>query len=128
MKNLILAIIPLFALTLSGCIIVSDDGDSSLTIENESTYDIYEVYLTEVGSRDWGPDLLRGTLRPGDYLVIDYIECGNYDALVVDDTDLPCELRNFRLCFDDAVWVITDRTLDACYRGSATAAPASDKE
>lgn len=99
-------------LTLAGCVI--GDGDSSLTLYNESSYALDEVYLAEEFDSDWGPNLLRSPLFPGDELVIVDIECGTYDALVVDETGVECELRNLDLCLDDDGWVIDDSTLDAC--------------
>jgi hypothetical protein len=102
--------------SLGGCIIVSDD-DSTLTLVNDSSYVLEEVRLAEINDPDWGPNLLPRPLFPGDELVITDIDCGTYDVLVVDETDLDCELRNLNLCFDDELWVIDDVTLDFCAFG-----------
>lgn len=100
------------AASTAGCVI--SDGDSSLTIANESSYTLFEVYLAEESDPTWGPNLLPQPLFPGDDLIITEIDCGTYDVLVVDETDVECELSNLDLCLDDDVWVIDDFTLDVC--------------
>lgn len=114
MKKRLLAI-PLFVMLMalgSGCIIA--DNDSSLTIDNASSYALYEIYITEIGNPSWGPDMLGGDiLLPGEALTV-LLDCGDYDALVVDEDGIQCELNGLDLCFDDAVWVIDDFTLNTC--------------
>jgi len=100
------------ALGSTGCIIT--DGDSSLTIYNESDYTLYEVYLAEESDPSWGPNLLPQPLFPGDDLIITDIDCGTYDVLVVDEFNVECELRGLDLCLDDDSWVIDNFTLDVC--------------
>ena len=98
------------AATLAAC-----GGDSSLTIENDSSYALTEVYLAPVDTVTWGPDLLRGDiLLPGEQLVIDSVDCDTYDVMVVDDTDTDCVLSDLDLCFDDALWRIDDIDLAIC--------------
>ena len=96
-----------------GCIIESDEDadDSTLLIANDSDYEIWEIYLTEVDNPNWGPNLLGADyLAPGeDFLVVD-IECDFYDALLVDEEGVECELLDQDLCFDDATWVIRNNT------------------
>lgn len=113
-----LAAVALAAAPLGGCIITDDDGDSSLTVQNDSSYLIYEIRVTDVGSTNWGPNLLGGDiLRPGEALTI-LVDCGFYDVLLVDDTGADCVLYDLDLCFDDAVWVIDNVELDACVGSS----------
>jgi hypothetical protein len=96
-----------------GCIIVSDEDavDSTLLIANDSDYEIWEIYLTEVDNPNWGPNLLGADyLAPGEeFLVVD-IECDYYDALLVDEDGVECELLDVDLCFDDATWIIRNNT------------------
>lgn len=88
---------------------------SELTIENASNFDIYEVYLAPVGSNNWGRELLGNViLRPDDLLTIYDIECGVYDAMVVDEFNNECVLPELDLCANDAYWLITDFTLSVC--------------
>lgn len=93
---------------------VASDGDTSLTIANRSSYFLDEIHLAEVSDPSWGPDLISGSLAPGEDLIITQIACGTYDVLVVDETGVDCELQNLELCFDSDVWVIDDVILDVC--------------
>ena len=98
-----------------GCIIESDEDadDSTLLIVNDSDYEIWEVYLAEVGTRTWGRNLLGADyLAPGEELLIVDIECDYYDALLIDEDDVECELLDVDLCFDDATWYIRNNTCD----------------
>jgi hypothetical protein len=90
-------------------------GDSSLTINNDSSYTLFEINLAAIDDPNWGPDLLGGTvLDPGDSLVITDIDCDTYDVRVVDDTGAECILESLDLCFDDAVWHLDDIDLALC--------------
>ncbi len=98
----------------TGCIITTDDEDSSLTIENESSFVLVDVAVAEVGvDDDYGPNLLDDPLFPGDSITI-LLDCGTYDALIIDEDDFDCELQGLDLCFDDAVWTIDDVELATC--------------
>jgi len=90
-------------------------GDSSLTINNDSSYTLFEINLAAIDDPNWGPDLLGGNvLDPGDSLVITDIDCDTYDVRVVDDTGAECILESLDLCFDDAVWHLDDIDLALC--------------
>lgn len=90
-------------------------GEGSFTIDNDSRYDIYEVYISETRDGRWGPDLLGGgVLRPRDSITVD-VDCGFYDALIVDEGGYECELVGVEVCEANTVWVIDNRTIDRCY-------------
>jgi len=99
----------------SACIV---EGDSSFTVANESDYVLLEVNLSPEGSFSWGQNLLgRDVLFPGEAITVDFVSCDYYDARVIDDTNLECVLQGLDLCFDDAIWVIDNFTLDVCAFG-----------
>lgn len=88
----------------------STTSDSTFAVRNESDYEIHELYVTSVGSSTWGPNLLGGdVLLPDETIHLD-IDCGTYDAMLVDETNTTCEISNLSLCFDDADWVIRNNT------------------
>jgi hypothetical protein len=98
----------------TGCIITTDDGSSTLEIYNDSTYDIYQVFVTDENSGSWGPDLLGSDiLYPGESLVVD-VDCGYYDVRVVDELDAVCDFYSVDLCYNDEAWSITDSLLASC--------------
>ena len=105
-------LLALSALSSSACVIVADDdSESTLLVANDSDYFIYELYLTEVDNPDWGRNFLAGDfLAPGEDFLITDIECDFYDALLVDEDGVECELLDVDLCFDDATWVIRNNT------------------
>ncbi|HWO23842.1 MAG TPA: hypothetical protein VNO30_34105 [Kofleriaceae bacterium] len=93
----------------AGC---TSDGpaDASLTVVNNSNFVIEEIYLTDVDARGWGANLLSGdALYPGEDLVL-AVDCGLYDALLVDEDGVECELESIDLCFNDATWHIYNNT------------------
>lgn len=101
-------------LLASGC--TDDDGevgdipDASLRVVNDSDFVIEEIYLTEIDNPDWGPNLLRGdVLFPDEDLTLG-VACDFYDALIVDEDGVDCELHDLDLCLNDADWVIRNNT------------------
>lgn len=109
MKRLIApALAACLSLAATGCIIVTDDA--TLTIVNDSDYVIEEVYLTDVGSRSWGRNLLGGdVLFPGESFTLG-VACDYYDALVVDEDGVQCEVYDLDLCLNDATWYFRNNT------------------
>jgi hypothetical protein len=106
---------PLFLISLLAP--ACGDGDSTITFWNESSYAIEDIYVTEVDTFDWGPDLLGGdVLLPGESISV-VVDCNTYDVKVIDETGVECELYNIDVCFDDDGWVIDDATLDTCAFG-----------
>lgn len=106
--RLLPSIASLLVIATTGCVFT--DADSSLLVSNDSSFEIHEIYVTEVASLSWGANLLReDILFPGDSLSL-AVDCGTYDAMLVDETDETCEISSIDLCFDDADWVIRDNT------------------
>ena len=94
----------------AGCS-TSSGPDATLRVQNSSDFAIVEIHLTSVGSSTWGPNLLVGgdTLNPGESLTLG-VNCGTYDALLVDESNVDCELHDLDLCLNDADWVIHNNT------------------
>lgn len=92
-----------------------DYGNSTLTIENQSSYAFIEINLSPVSASSWGADILgNDILSPGQAVEISGIECDDYDARIVDDEGDECIVEAVDLCFDDQSWVIDDDTLALC--------------
>jgi len=104
------------AVALAGC---SDDsevvigpggGDATLSVDNQSDFVITEIRVTDVDSTNWGPNLLGGdALFPDETLTL-AVDCGLYDALLVDEDGVDCEVHDLDLCLNDANWVIRNNT------------------
>ena len=127
MQNL--ACLAVVASTLGGCVVTTttdDDFDSSLHVENRSDFEIHEMYVTEIDSPTWGGNLLGGSiLFPGQSMEL-LLDCNTYDAMLIDETGAVCEIQGVDLCFDDADWIITNRSC-AVFEARAAAMAAAQK-
>jgi hypothetical protein len=106
----------LFALAVSASLTactISNSPDATLSVDNQSDFQITEIYLTDVGSSTWGPNLISGdTLNPGETLQLD-VNCSTYDAKLIDETGVSCEVDDLDLCLNDSLWVIRNDTCTA---------------
>jgi len=114
MRTLRLFVYALAALgvtTAAGCSDGSSSSpDATLRVENRSDFSIVEIHVTSVGSSSWGPDLLGGDpLMPGEALTLG-VTCDTYDALLVDEAGVDCQLHGVDLCLNDADWIIHNTT------------------
>lgn len=88
--------------------------DSELTVQNESSVVIEEIYVAQIDASTWGPDLLGGAiLLPGEGLTVE-LTCDVYDVLVVDELGTECMLEGLDVCFEDATWFVTNGQLAGC--------------
>jgi hypothetical protein len=89
-------------------------ADGLLRIDNDSSFDFYDIYVTPINAPSWGPDLLdRDVLFPGESLTLE-VGCDFYDAMVVDEFGNECVIESLDLCNDSAIWRVTDDVLADC--------------
>jgi hypothetical protein len=113
------------AATVSGCVISNED--SSLLVSNRSDFEIHEMYVTPIDSPSWGENLLGGSvLYPNESMYVG-LECGTYDAMLIDETGAVCEVMNVDLCFEDADWIIRNSSCAVFQERAAAAAAAAAK-
>jgi hypothetical protein len=93
----------------TGC--VADSGpDATITVFNDSDFTIVELNLVPNFASTWGSDLLRGNdLLPDEQITL-AVDCGTYDARLIDEDDVECKLFDLDLCLNDADWVIHNNT------------------
>lgn len=116
-KNILLPVLAAcMSLAAIGC---SDDDDdiivnpgASLRVVNDSDFVIEQIYLTPIDSPTWGSNLLRGDVLFPDEEILLGVACDFYDALVVDEVGVECEILDLDLCLNDATWVIRNDTCD----------------
>ena len=107
-----------------GCGDDDDDIEATITVVNDSDYVIHEIYLTETDDDDWGPNLLGiDPLLPDQELYVG-VECDYYDALLIDEEGVECELYGLDLCGNDATWFIYNDTCVAFARKAQAQAAA----
>jgi hypothetical protein len=102
------------ALFAAGCLELphgdEDDDHASLFVINHSDFVIEQIYLTDIDARGRSANYLGGdALSPGDERVLD-VACGLYDALLIDEDGVECELEAIDLCSTDAAWHIYNNT------------------
>ncbi|MBC7977151.1 MAG: hypothetical protein H7138_19420 [Myxococcales bacterium] len=95
----------------TGCVVSDDNGDdATLRVTNESDFVIEELRVVSSFSGSWGPNLLGGdVLFPEESITLG-LDCGTYDAQLIDEDNVTCEIFDLDLCFDDAEWVIRNNT------------------
>ncbi len=95
------------AVSASACVMADD---ATLTVVNDSSYLIYELYVAPVDTTSWGRNLLGGDfLAPGEELTLG-VDCDYYDARLIDEDGVECRVYDLDLCLNDAVWEITNNT------------------
>lgn len=111
LKTLTLVTLALSASVLaSGCIIVSDDNDASLTIDNQSSVVFTEIAAARSDVNEPYQTIVVD-LFPDDIVTIDF-DCDFYDILMINEFGGECEIFDLDLCFSDDLWIITDN--DVC--------------
>jgi hypothetical protein len=94
-----------------GDVVYDPIEESTLLVVNQSDFAIVELYLTPVGSPDWGPNLVAGReLFPGEDVLLTDVPCDSYDVMMVAEDGVTCELGAVDMCFDDATWVVDNHT------------------
>jgi hypothetical protein len=109
--NRLAVLTALTGLALAAC----GTTDSTLTIDNNSSYTLIEINLSPTSAVSWGADLLgTNVLEPGDAFEVSGLDCNTYDIRVVDEDGDECILDSVDLCVDNAVWSIDNAALALC--------------
>jgi len=88
---------------------------TTITINQQSQYDIHRVYLSPTNQSQWGPDQLGAEiLTRGESYTIQNVPCGSYDIRLVDEDADECEMRNREFCGANNTLQITDQELLRC--------------
>jgi hypothetical protein len=108
----ILAVVAL--VLVAGAYLLAAGSRWSLTIKNQSKFDIYELFISSSEAPNWGRDLLGSdVLRSGSSWTIQKVMTGEYDVKFVDEDGDTCILRNTQLTKDTA-WDLTTNWLLRC--------------
>jgi hypothetical protein len=97
----------------------------SLELENNSSWDIYELYFSEADEAEWGPDQLDDdVVESGDSFTLTDIAKGMYDVKIVDEDGDSCEVSDVDFESSES-FELTDELLIGCQ--IATAAEAEEE-
>lgn len=87
----------------------------SLTVTNDSNYDIHQLFVTPAHKVKWGKDWLKkDVLQSHEEIIITGLDCDEYDFKLVDEEGDVCIVEDVDLCQEDLHWEITDRELANC--------------
>ena len=90
---------------------------TTIAVTNNSTRDIYHLYLSPVDRDAWGPDLVpEGTIvRPGQTFNINEVSCSGNEIKVVAEDKQGCFVYGVVGCAAASTnWTITDATAPDC--------------
>ncbi len=111
--NKLRALVAALGLTFAGAAVAADTSNVSLT--NESSWVITELYLSAVDVSEWGPDQLgEQVIGSGTSFEISGVPCDVYDVRLVDEDGDVCVVGGVKLCGGDSAWKIGDEDLLNC--------------
>jgi hypothetical protein len=118
MRTIIMLAIATLALAVGPAPVAakSKKSNATVTVVNQSNWDIHELYLSSVDDGDWGPDQLGAfdIIESGARWQIRNIPCGRYDVKLVDEDQDECIVGDVAICGANDTWVITNEDLLAC--------------
>jgi len=82
-------------------------------IANNSSYDIYRLYMSSTQANDWGRDLLGDSVLLSGSSFSVTADPGRYDLKLVDEDGDTCTVMGLSL-YGNESWNITDRWLLSC--------------
>lgn len=98
----------------------------SLTLINESKWEIHELYFSDVDEDEWGPDQLgKEVIGTGESFTLTKIGRGKYDMRIVDEDGDDCTVSDVDFTASEST-TITDELLLGCE--AATKVEADDEE
>ena len=102
----------LLGLALAGSAVAQT---SSVSLQNDSSWTIVEMYLSAVDVNEWGPDQLGDNMiAPGAAYSLSGVPCDVYDVRLVDEDGDVCVVGGVKLCGSDSAWTIGDEDLLDC--------------
>jgi hypothetical protein len=87
----------------------------SITVTNNSNWQIRHLYLTPADSNDWGADQLNDSiLSPGASVTISADSCGGSGIKVISEDTDGCFLSKVVACADTGQWIIGNNATPNC--------------
>ena len=90
-------------------------NDAAVVIKNSSSWVLTELYVSDTGEDEWGPDQLEeNVIGNGETFTLNGVPCGEYDVKVVDEDGDSCVLEEVALCGGEDAWEVEDDVLLGC--------------
>lgn len=88
----------------------------TITVTNNSSREVYHLYLSPVDRNKWGPDLLNGTIiRTGENFAINDVTCEGNEIKIIAEDKTGCFTYGILGCGQNATdWTITNEMPADC--------------
>jgi hypothetical protein len=115
-RSIIIICVTLFAIAALPLVSGARSWSTSVTIVNNSSREVRNVYLSHVDSDDWsGNQLSEGTsIAPNQSSTLSNITCDQQQLKVIGEDQDGCFLSTVVTCGDSATWTITNDTAKDC--------------
>ena len=91
----------------------------SLVMENQSVWEIHELYFAPANQESWGPDQLGNeVIKNGGSFTLSNIPANNYDVRIVDEGGDACVIEDVDFNASEH-FVVTDTILARCQKATA---------
>ena len=87
---------------------------TSVNIVNNSSREISHVYLSPVGSDDWGPNQLGNSVIAAGQSYTLNLACDQQQVKVIGEDQDGCFVSTVVNCGDNATWTVTNNTARNC--------------
>ena len=105
----------LFALAALAVLSSARTTTTSVSIVNDSSKEIRNVYLSHVNADDWGDNQLsNGSIAPGQSYNLSNIACDQQQVKVIGEDQDGCFASTVVTCGEAATWTITNSTARDC--------------
>ena len=122
MKNIILSTLALFF-----CISANSAFGLSLTLENQTDWEIHELYFSSVDEKKWGEDQLGDeVIEKGESFKLTKIAKDDYDVKIVDEDGDECIIDDVDFRTSEH-FVMTNKILLGCQKATAEEAEESEE-
>ena len=114
MKSMKIALLAA-SLALACGTVAAGSNDAAVVIKNSSSWVLTELYVSDSGQDEWGPDQLEEqVIGNGETFKLNGVPCGEYDVKVVDEDGDSCVLEEVALCGGEDAWEVEDDVLLGC--------------
>ena len=104
----------LLGLTLVGVGCMTDTS-ATLTIVNQESYAITDIYLSPTGSFATTDNLLGSVPLGANESITVSVNCDTYDIEIIDDFPTDCKISSYDLCGTDDQFLLDDTFFATCH-------------
>lgn len=90
----------------------------SITIQNNSSFEFHNVFLSPTSTNEWGPDQLEDKIiKPGESFTLNQIPKNSYDFKLIDEDEDECIASNVQIDANETV-AFNDEMLVGCEKAT----------